>query len=71
MGFSYNKLWKLMIDNNMNKSELKDAIKVAPKTISKMSKNENVNMDTLAKLCDYFQCDIGDIIEYKCKESRE
>lgn len=68
MGFSYKKLWKLLIDHDMNKTDLQKAINVTPKTVAKMSKEKNVNMDTLAKICDYFNCDIGDIVEYSCEE---
>ena len=65
MGFSYNKLWKLLIDKNMNKSDLQFAINTTPKTIAKMGRGENVSLETLGKICEYFHCDIGDIIEYK------
>lgn len=65
MGFSYNKLWKLLIDKNMKKTDLQCAIATTPKTIAKMGRDENVSLETLWKICEYFQCDIGDIIEYK------
>lgn len=71
MGFSYKKLWKLLIDKKMNKSDLQQAISVTPKTIAKMGKDENVNMDTLGKICEYFKCDIGDIIEYQLEDNNE
>lgn len=64
MGFSYNKLWKLLIDNNMNKTDLKDAIATTPSTMSRLSKNENVSMDILGRICQYFCCDVGDVVEY-------
>lgn len=65
MGFSYNKLWKLLIDKNMKKTDLQLAISTTPKTIAKMGRDENVSLDTIAKICEYFQCNIEDIIEYK------
>lgn len=65
MGFSYNKLWKLLIDKNMKKIDLQLAISTTPKTIAKMGRDENVSLDTIAKICEYFQCNIEDIIEYK------
>ena len=65
MGFSYNKLWKLLIDKNMKKTDLQLAISTTPKTIAKMGRDENVSLDILAKICEYFQCNIEDIIEYK------
>lgn len=71
MGFSYNKLWKLLIDKNMKKTDLQCAIATTPKTIAKMGRDENVSLETLGKICDYFQCDIGDIIEYRRKNEEE
>ena len=64
MGFSYNKLWKLLIDNDMNKTDLKEAISTTPSTMSRLSKNEHVSMDILGRICEHFNCDIGDIVEY-------
>lgn len=64
MGFNYNKLWKLLIDHNMNKTDLKEAISTTPSTISRLSKNEHVSMDILGRICEYFKCDIEDIVEY-------
>ncbi|MRJ47115.1 helix-turn-helix domain-containing protein [Aerococcaceae bacterium DSM 109652] len=49
----------------MNKSDLQDAIQTTPKTIARMSKNENVSMVTLSRICDYFDCEIEDIIDHK------
>lgn len=71
MGFSYNKLWKLLIDKNMKKTDLQCAIATTPKTIAKMGRDENVSLETLGKICEYFQCDIGDIIEYRRKNEEE
>ena len=65
MSFNYNKLWKLMIDKNMRKIDLRDAIGITPATLAKLSKNQNVNMDVLARICKELNCDISDIIEYK------
>ena len=63
MAVRYNKLWKLLIDKNMKKTDLLDAVKMSPNTLSKLGKNENVSMEVLARICDYFKCDIGDIME--------
>lgn len=65
MSFSYNKLWKKMIDNKMKKIDLQNAVNISPQTIAKMGRDENVSLDTIAKICEYFQCNIEDIIEYK------
>lgn len=64
VSFNYNKLWKLLIDKNMRKIDLRDAIGITPATLAKLSKNQNVNMDVLAKICKELNCDIGDIMEY-------
>lgn len=68
MPWSYNKLWKLLIDKGMNKSELKAACKLGPVTVSKMSKGEPVSMDVLEKICLELKCDISDIVEFVTEE---
>ncbi len=62
---SYNKLWKLLIDKGMNKTQLKDAAGLSSSTISKMGKNEQISMDSMLKICRVLNCDIGDIVEVK------
>ena len=62
---SYNKLWKLLIDRGMNKTQLKDAAGLSSSTISKMGKNEQISMDSMLKICKTLNCDIGDIVEVK------
>lgn len=64
MGFSYAPLWKLLIDRNMTKEEMRVAIKTSPSTIAKMGKGENVSMDVLDRICNYFDCEISDVIEH-------
>lgn len=64
MSFSYNKLWKLLIDKRMNKVALKNAIGITSATLSKLSKDEMVSMAVLEKICKEFKCDISDIVEY-------
>ena len=63
MSVSYNKLWKLLIDHNMNKSELGRAAKMSPNTLAKLGKNESVSLDILVRICEVLDCDIGDIVE--------
>ena len=63
MSVSYNKLWKLLIDHNMNKSDLGKAAKMSPNTIAKLGKNESVSLDILVQICEVLDCDIGDIVE--------
>ena len=63
MAVNYNKLWKLLIDKKMNKSELREAVKTSPNTIAKLGKNEPVSLDVLIRICKVLECDIGDIME--------
>ncbi len=63
MSVSYNKLWKLLIDHNMNKSDLGKAAKMSPNTIARLGKNETVSLDVLIRICRVLHCDIGDIVE--------
>ena len=63
MAVSYKKLWKLLIDRDMMKKDLAAAADISNYTISKMSKGENVNVDTLAKICGALHCTMDDIME--------
>ena len=62
MGFSYDKLWKKLIDEKMNKLDLQKAINTTPHTIAKMGRDENVSMEILGRICKYFKCDISEIL---------
>lgn len=64
MTVNYNKLWKLLIDKGMSKSELKTAAQMSPNTLAKLGKNETVSMDVLLRICTVLNCDIGDIVEF-------
>ncbi len=64
MSFSYNKLWKLLIDHNMTKKDLMDKAKVNTTTMSNMSKGKSVSLETLGRICKALNCDIGDIVNY-------
>ena len=63
MSVSYKKLWKLLIDHNMNKGELAKATKMSANTLAQLGKNETVSMDILVRICTVLKCDIGDIVE--------
>ena len=65
MAFCYNKLWKLLIDKKINKVTLRDAVGITPSTLAKLSKDQNVSMDVLGRICKELNCDIGDIVEFK------
>ena len=63
MAVSYKKLWKLLIDKDMKKEELRIAAGISTNTMAKLGKNENVNTEMLVKICLALKCDIADIIE--------
>lgn len=63
MSVSYKKLWKLLIDKDLKKKELAEKANLSLYTISKMSKGENVNTDTLVKICSALGCTFDDIME--------
>lgn len=64
MGVSYNKLWKLLIDKGISKSDLRKKIELAPNTLTKLNKNEEVALTVLERICKELRVDFGDIIEY-------
>lgn len=63
MAISYNKLWKLLIDKNMNKRDLRLAAGVSTSVIAKLGKGDNVTTDVLLKICAALDCDISEIME--------
>lgn len=63
MRFSYNKLWKLLIDKGMNKQDLKRISGISSASIAKLGKGENVMTDVLLRICIALNCDIADIVE--------
>lgn len=69
--FSYNKLWKLLIDKNMTKSDLRKAIGISSSTMAKMGKSENVSLDVIDKICTLLDCKIEDVLEHDYKKSSE
>ena len=60
---SYNKLWKLLIDRNMKKSDLRKTAGISSSSLAKLGKNQNVTTDVLLKICNTLKCDISDIVE--------
>ena len=63
MAVCYKKLWKLLIDKNMNKTELRTATGITTTARAKLGRNENVNTEVLVKICKVLECDISDIME--------
>lgn len=60
---SYNKLWKLLIDKNMKKRELKEATGIGSTTLTKLNNDEPVSMEVMIKICVALKCNIGDIMD--------
>lgn len=63
MAVSYKKLWKLLIDKNMKRTDLRAITGISTTTLAKLGKDENVSTDILAKICKAMECDVGDIME--------
>ena len=63
MAVSYKKLWKMLIDKDMKKKDLAKLADISSFTITKMSKGENVNTDTLLKICKALNCTFNDILD--------
>lgn len=71
MGRSYNKLWKLMIDKKMNKTQLRTAAKISSNAMAKLGRDESVPLETLEKICRALHCSLDDIIELSIDERGE
>lgn len=63
MKISYDKLWKLVIENKMKRQDLAKAAEISANTVTKLGKNEPVSLEVLMRICKVFHCDIGDIVE--------
>ena len=63
MRIQYNKLWKILIDKNMKKVDLREAAEISSNTIAKLSKNEPVQMDVLMKIAVALDCKVEDLLE--------
>ncbi len=68
---NYNKLWKLLIDKNINKTQLVVMANITTNAMAKMSKNESVQVEVLAKICKVLECKIEDIIEVNIENGVE
>lgn len=65
MGISYNGLWKLLIDKKMKRTDLINQLGISSGTLAKMGKNEEVSLNVLTKICEKYNCDYGDLINYE------
>ena len=64
MAISYNKLWNLLVDKKMSKADLRKAAGIAPNTMTRMRRDEEVTLTVLNKICKTLEVDIGDIMEF-------
>ena len=63
MAVSYLKLWKLLLDKNMKKTDLINVADISSTTLAKLSKNQSVSMEVMGRICQALSCDIGDVVE--------
>ena len=68
---SYKKLWKLLIDKEMNKQELSQVANISASTLTKMSKGECVNVEMLVRICNALDCELHDVMELVENEIHE
>lgn len=64
MAVSYNRLWKLLVDRKMSKADLRKQAEIAPNTMTKLRRDEEVTLGVLGKICKTLDVDYGDIMEY-------
>ena len=69
MAISYNRMWKLLVDKKMSKADLRKAADIAPNTMTKLRRDEPVNLAILGRICDVLNCDYGDLMQYVPEEN--
>ena len=68
MAFCYKKLWKLLIDRDMTRADLRKATGISTATLARLSKGEDVKSSILLRICSAMKCDVGDIMEFQPDE---
>lgn len=68
MAISYNKLWKLLIDKKMTKTQLRIAADISTTTLAKLGKNETVSMEVMLRICKVLNCGIENVMEVTAEE---
>lgn len=69
MAVSYNKLWKLLIDKKMSRAELRRAASISPNTMTKLTRDEEVSMAVMGRICDVLDTNIGDVMDFITDEA--
>lgn len=62
---SYNRLWHLLLDKNLKRTQLCETAGISSSTLAKLGKNEVVSIEVLERICDSLGCDVGDIMSFK------
>ncbi len=70
MAISYNKLWKLLVDKKMSKADLRRAAGIAPNTMTKLRRDEEVTLTVLNKICTALNANIGDVMDLIPEEEK-
>lgn len=70
MAANYSKLWKLLIDKGMNRTDLREKSGISTGTLAKLGKNEYVSTEVLDKICLALECDVADVIEFEHIDTR-
>ncbi len=68
MTVNYNKLWKMLLDRGMSRTEMRIKAGISTKTLAKLGKNENVNTEILVKICKAMNCNVSDIMDIVATE---
>lgn len=68
MVISYNKLWKLLVDKKMSKADLRKAAGIAPNTMTKLRRDQEVTLSILGRICETLNVNIGDIMDFVPEE---
>jgi len=68
MNVCYDKLWKLLIDKKMKKTDLIREAKISSNVLAKMGKEESVSLESIGKICSLFGCNVDDILEFQSPE---
>lgn len=71
MAVSYNKLWKLLVDKKMSKADLRRASGIAPNTMTKLRRDEEVSLTILSKICAVLDTNIGDIVDFVPQDTQD
>lgn len=71
MHISYKRLWKLLIDKNMNKQQLREACGISSASVAKLGKGENITTDVLVRICEGLNCKLDEIMELEPDDSKE